>query len=156
MKMRFVFGIALLVFLTGCKDRFSNKRTSRIYNLNLECLNDSAWIFLKDNYSVKNIHNDEFLSALDNFKQLQVSFPVEIYYFKEGPEELIAVSFPHDCVRYVYNPQISKNILNGLSPALSKKNKERVGARIQDILKQYQCDEEKNHRYVQEWDKDVK
>src|SRR5690242_2260297 len=138
--MRLVLGVALLVFLTGCKDRFSNKRTSRIYDLNVECVRDSAWTFLRNNYPVENVDDEKFLSALADFKPLQNVFSVEIFYFKEGPQELIAVSSEHDCVRYVYNPQISKNILNGLSPALSKKNKERVGKRIQDILKRYQCE----------------
>ncbi len=151
--MKIKFEIVIIILLLGCSDPIANKRTSRIYDLNVDCVSDSAWLELKNGHSINNIQDSKIQIILNDFKMMP--FGHEIYYFKENPEELIAVSSEHDCVRYIYNPLISKNVLDGLSPELSKKEKERVGNRIQLILRKYQCKQERNHRYVQEWDKDT-
>ncbi|MDJ1484630.1 hypothetical protein QNI16_29295 [Cytophagaceae bacterium YF14B1] len=83
----------------------------------------------------------------------RMPFDNEVYYFKESPEELIAIR-DNESIGYVYNPHIRDAILDGLSPSLPKKEKERIGNRIQSFLRKYQCKSEHNHRYGQEYDDD--
>jgi hypothetical protein len=123
-----------------------------MYDLNTECVSDQAWTYLKNSHGLDKLKNTDFQKQLWQFELMP--FPHEIYYFESDPEELIAISAEHDCVRYVYNPQLSKNVLDGLSDQLKKKDKERIGNRIQLILRNFHCDEKKTHRYTQEWDKD--
>lgn len=136
--------------LLSCNQCFVNKYTSRIYNLNTECLADSAWKELKSYHSIARIKDSVMLSKLTEFKKMP--FPHIVYYFDGKAPELIAVSADHDCVRYVYNPLISNSILDGLSPELTDQEKERVGNKVQSFLRKYQCQKERKRRYHQEWD----
>lgn len=150
MKRLFFLLMGIMVWSQGCRDPYSNKRTSRIYTLNTECVSDIAWQELRKSHSTDSLKG-EFLLKLKEFKEMP--FDNEVYYFNDAREELIGVS-RHEAVRYVYNPKISNEILDGLSPELSKKEKERIGNRFQSFLRRYQCKRERKHRYGQEWDQD--
>jgi hypothetical protein len=149
MKKLFVICVFAASTTMSCI-QLTNKHTSRIYNLNTECLSDSAWKELDSLHSVTGIKDSVMVSKLAEFHKMP--FSSTIYYFDGPAPELIAVA-AHECVRYVYNPRISDGVLDGLSLELSDIEKERVGDKIQSILRKYQCATEKTHRYVQEWDK---
>lgn len=150
MKKLYVIGLFTVSIIMGCNYSFTNKRTSRVYNLNTECLADSAWKELESYHTVAGLKDSVMISKLADFQKMP--FSNIVYYFDGKDPELIAVSADHDCVRYVYNPLISDDILDGLSPELSNQEKERVGNKIQSFLRKYQCEKEKTHRYHQEWD----
>lgn len=118
-----------------------NEKTSEIYNLNTDCLSKEAWIEMNWRYSTTRITDSEWMEKLEDFKEYP--FPVEILYFDDGPRELIGVGVDHYSVRYVYNPNISNHVLDGLSSDLSDAEKKRIGNRIQTLLMQYQCEEGK-------------
>jgi hypothetical protein len=151
-SIRLIYVLLSLFVICGCKDPFVNARISAIYQLNTECLNDSAWSDLKRYHMVDTISKPELMDVLKKFRKQP--FTTQIYYFN-NPEELIGVD--HDLVRYVFNKKIKEyEILNGLSKELSKTDKERIGSRIQDFLRAYQCKGQRDRRYVQHWDNDKK
>ncbi len=63
-------------------------------------------------------------------------------FFQDEPKELIAVEY--STVRYVYNPKIRSEILDGLSPELSDEEQKRIRNRIQSLLISFQCMEGKD------------
>lgn len=115
-----------------------NEKTSAICSLETDCLYYQAWNQLETKHSTNEISDSILLEKLDEFKILP--FEVYIFYFKDSPEELIAVSTDHFVIRYVYNKKISDNILDGLSPKLKDDEKKRIRARIQNILMEHQCE----------------
>ena len=64
----------------------------------------------------------------------------DIMYFKEDPVELIGLSREHYSVRYVYNSQISPNVLNGYATELNEKEKKRVISKVKKTFLPYKCD----------------
>jgi hypothetical protein len=84
------------------------------------------------------------MNALSNFKN--TSFPVSVIYFEQGPKELIGVDY--SSIRYVFNPLISNQILDGLSPKLNEVEKKRIRNRVQNILMEFQCAEGKKEAEI--------
>ena len=129
--------IIIVIFgLFSCKYGV-NEKTTHIAYINNTCLQKNAWDSIKSIYSTSMIGDTVFLEALSGFKQ--VSFPVSLIYFNEEPRELIGVEY--SSIRYVFNPLISPQILDGLSPELKEAEKKRIRTRVQKILMNYQCEE---------------
>lgn len=128
--------ISIVVLLFFSCNFMVNEKTSWISTLNTECLDDSAWIIIKRDYSTDSVTDKNLLWQIDQIKKMP--FPSDVLYFKEGPEELIGVQYYG--VRYVYNKNISFQVLDGLSPELSESEKQRIQDRIQTLLMEYQCD----------------
>lgn len=74
----------------------------------------------------------EWHRKLSEIKKLP--FKTDVLYFEEEPEELIAVNFPAHCIRYLYNPEISNDVIAGMSSMLDSANKERIKNRIIRVL----------------------
>jgi len=68
-------------------------------------------------------------------------FASELIYFEESPQEIIGVSTDHYQIRYVYNPDLSRKVLNGFSKKLTKAEIDRISKRIYDLLENYGCKE---------------
>jgi hypothetical protein len=117
-----------------------NEKTSQIAYVNNTCLKKNAWDTILNIYSTNRITDSLFMDAVSDFKN--VSFPVSLLYFDQEPKELIGVDY--SSVRYVFNPLISNQILDGLSPELKEDEKKRIRNRVQKILMDYQCESGKN------------
>ena len=74
-------------------------------------------------------------------------FDYEPLYFEETPEELIGLDKNHYVIRYYYNPKISKNLLNGLSPELTDSIKIRIFLKVQMMFYDFQTEEEKDQTH---------
>jgi len=135
--MKLIYIWLLLFLLFSCYG--VNEKTSSIAPLNTECLSKVAWFKIKSRYSVKNIKDSKFIDALEDINN--ESFSTDVLYFKNKPEELIAIATDHYSVRYVFNLNIDDNILNGFQ--LSEKEKKRIQKRIQFLLMEYQCEDGK-------------
>jgi len=136
MKRIFTINITMLSILTACNYGV-NKKTTQIAYINNRCLSKFAWDSIKSNYSINNIKDSIFLNALVDFKN--VSFPVSLIYINEEPSEIIGVDY--SSIRYVFNPKISIQILDGLSPELEEEEKKRIRNRVQKLIMEYQCEE---------------
>ena len=126
----------LTLVIAGCYYGV-NEKTTHISFLNTSCLEENAWDSIKIKYSANAIVNKEFVNAIADFRQM--SFPVSVIYFSDEPKELIGVEYAS--IRYVFNPKISNQVLDGLSPDLSEDEKKRIRNRVQQLLMHYQCEE---------------
>jgi len=70
-------------------------------------------------------------------------FENELIYFSHSPEEVIAISSDHYSIRYVYNPKISDQVLDGFSKSLNESEKDRILKRIESVLEKYGCKKNK-------------
>lgn len=134
--MKLIYCFIIIFLLQSCYE--VNKKTSEISTLNNICLAPNAWLEINKDYSTDYITNPKLIEVLDGFRN--EPFTTEVLYFKNNPEELIAISTDHYGIRYVYNPKISDQILNGLSPQLNEMEKKRIHKRIQTLLMEYQCE----------------
>lgn len=121
-----------------------NDKTTQISYINNTCLKKNAWDTIIHIYSTKRITDSIFTNALSDFKN--TSFPVSVIYFEQEPKELIGVDY--SSIRYVFNPLISNQILDGLSPKLNESEKKRIRNRVQKILLEYQCSEGKKEAEI--------
>ena len=128
--------IIVIAGLFSCKYGVNEKNTHIAY-INNTCLQKNAWDSIESIYTTSVIRDTVFLEAMSGFKH--VSFPVSLIYFNEEPRELIGVEY--SSIRYVFNPLISTQILDGLSPELKESEKKRIRHRVQKILMNYQCEE---------------
>lgn len=136
--INFLLNILIISLIVGCYG--INENTFEIGDLNTDCLDKHAWKELLQKYNTENIEDTMFIEALKDLKL--EPFRTEVLYFRDTyPKELIAVSEDHYSVRYVFNPSISKVILDGLSSELSEKEKKRIRNKIQLLLMEYQCKE---------------
>lgn len=82
--------------------------------------------------------DSQLVKKLKEFRKMP--FATTVLYFPDGPEELIGISTDYYAIRYVYNPDISNEVLSGLSPQLSAAEKKRIGKRILTMLMKHQCE----------------
>ncbi|MCD0468066.1 hypothetical protein [Flavobacterium sp. ENC] len=136
--MKFIYLLIIIVLFQSCRYGI-NEKTSWICDLNTTCLEDNSWTLIMKEYSIDSIKDVKLLEKLQDFKSQP--FQTNVLYFKDEPTELIG--FEYYGIRYVYNSKISNQILNGLSPQLSDKEKKRIHKRIQTLLMKYQCKEGK-------------
>lgn len=117
-----------------------NEKTSEISNINYVCPKDT-WTKIISFYSVDSIKDEAFKLKATDFKNKP--FPTDVIYFNETPKELIGISDDRYAVRYVYNPNLDDEILDGLSSKLNQNEKERIAKRIQNVLEKFNCKENK-------------
>ena len=137
MKNRIFFMSFMILILMGCYG--VNKKTSAISLLNTTCFSEEEWLDMKKMYNTDSIKDSILLEKIRDIKN--EPFPSDILYFKDSPNELIGVNY--SCIRYVYNPLISDQILDGLSPQLTIKEKKRIVSRVQSLIMGYQCEKGK-------------
>jgi hypothetical protein len=133
MKMKNIV-IAMLVCLTACYG--INERTSEIGNLETKCFQQKDWENVKKIYSAKTT-DSSFLETINEIKSK--TFNTEILFFDTNPKEIIAIATDHYSVRYVYNSDISNQVLDGLSSELNDSEKKRITDRIQKLLNFCEC-----------------
>lgn len=129
-----IFSILLFFILTACYG--INERTSSIRNLNYNCKN-CDWDKLFKEHSIEQNSDPKFKQIIDDFKSQP--FENELIYFNNSPEEVIAISSDHYSIRYVYNPKISDQVLDGFSTLLDDVEKDRILKRIENVLEKYGC-----------------
>ncbi|HEX8351167.1 MAG TPA: hypothetical protein VF598_14485 [Hymenobacter sp.] len=113
-----------------------NERTSEICDINqVISLTDSAWSVIFKNHNPDSIKNSDLIKKSEEFKEQP--FSTDVLYFKSNPEELIGIDPNHYSIRYIYDDKISDQVLNGLSPQLQKKEKQRICKRIHTLLEKY-------------------
>lgn len=115
-----------------------NERTSGITDLNYSC-KQTDWDKMKIDHSVESSLDSTFIRKINHFKTKP--FESELFYFKEKPQEIIAISSDHYQIRYVYNPKLSNKILDGFSEKLNNKEVDRISNRIHAMLEKYGCSE---------------
>ena len=128
--------ILLAPLLVSCDGMpFVNGKTSEIGSLNSYCLDNNTWDTLQQMYSINEVKDSSFNSAIRRMKEHWTS-PKYILYFKNDPEEIIACEYY--AVRAVYNPRLSPQILDGLNDSLlTDKEQIRVRNRIINLLANY-------------------
>lgn len=134
MKTIFI-GIILILaiaFLSSCVYGV-NEKTSEIGTINWVC----NWTEFEKKFSTANLKDSLFASKLSEFKQMP--FPTKVLYFDSFPKELIGISEEHYKIRYVYNPTIADQVLDGLSPQLPEFEKQRIQTRMDSTLKANGC-----------------
>ncbi len=129
--------ILMSLFFVGCYYGV-NSKTSEIGNLNTNCLDKNAWSVIYQKYSINDIEDSIYKSQVNDFKGM--AFETDLLYFESNPKEIIAISKEHYSVRYVFNPSLANQILDGLSPMLKEEEKKRIRNRVQNILIEYQCE----------------
>lgn len=135
-RFTFIFYYVLLALIfSSCYG--VNKKTSEIGDLNTDCLDSNAWDNLILKHSVTNITDTLFIESLESLKNR--TFKTDILFFEDYPKELIAVAEDHYSIRYVFNPKISSQVLDGLSSKLNESEKKRIRNRVQKLLMEYQC-----------------
>lgn len=128
---------ASLVLLAGCYG--INEEVPSIELLNTDCLKSNAWDEIVERYSPVAIVDSTFMVKADMLREMP--FYTNVLYFSEDPQELVGMSPNFYFIKYVYNPQISSDIVDGLSPEMTEKERERIQNRIQRLLIPYQCEE---------------
>lgn len=142
-QIKYLF-LLLISTTTGCYYGV-NEKTSEIARLNDFCLKKGARDSIASKYSIKEVKDSVFVSAISDMNNQP--FPVSIIYFSEGPKELLGLGH-YPCVRYVFNPLISDQTLDGLSSELNEKEKKRIRNRVQKILMKYQCEDGKKESEI--------
>lgn len=141
----FTLSLILLLFLSCNGDSyFINEKTSEIYDLNNRCLEDGAWDKILATYGYEDsIINDNvnFKVAVNRIKDKP--FDTDILYFNDENQELIAISSDRYSIRYVYNPEVSSEILDGFSKELTQSQKKRIVERVMNLVMNYQCNDGK-------------
>lgn len=124
------------LFLVSCDGFFINKYTSHIGFLNFNCSDHSAVLdTIISQHQPVNMP-PEFTAMATEFDNMPFTSG-ELVYFDSGPRELIKID--NYMVRYVYNPEISEWVLDGLSTGLSDQEQFRITARIQLLVIEHQC-----------------
>lgn len=116
-----------------------NKKSSEIASLNYDC-GTYEWNQILSDFSTSYFSNNITKQAVEDFKNMH--FKVDLIYLEE-PHEIIGVSEDHYTIRYIYNPIISDQILDGLSSQLTKSEKQRIKNRIARIIEEYGCNTNK-------------
>jgi len=124
--------ILTLLSLSSCLYGI-NEKTSEIGTINWVC----NWPQFEDKYSTERLADSLLISKLPEFRQMP--FPTKVLYFDSYPKELIGISEEHYQIRYVYNPNISDQVLDGLSPQLPEVEKQRIQNRMDSTLKAFGC-----------------
>jgi hypothetical protein len=128
------------VCISSCsRQLLTNKETSAVGSVYAECLDQNAWDTLFNRYSVNDINDTLFSEALIEMNNLYGGGI--ILYLQSDPVELIAISTGIYSVRYIYNPKLSSEILNGFT--LIDSEKKRILNRVQRLLMEFQCEEGK-------------
>lgn len=107
--------------------------------MNTDCIEKGAWDKIKHAHFIEEDIDSSFVGGLMTIKTKP--FKTEILYFSESPEEFIAIY----SVRYVYNPNISSHVLDGVSSESSHQGKDRIVNRVQKLLLKYPCPEGTNN-----------
>jgi hypothetical protein len=136
-KLFYNTSVLISLILFSCDDPFVNKKTSEIGSIYAECLDKNAWDTLFSRYSINNIKDTIFAEALIEMNNQH--FGCRILYLQDDPVELIGADYYS--VRYVFNPKLSSEILNGFTLWDSEKN--RISNRVQKLLMEFQCKEGK-------------
>lgn len=134
MKTYFILTVSILTLasLTSCLYGV-NEKTSEIGTINWVC----HWTEFENKHSTAHLEDSLFVGKLSEFKQMP--FPTKVLYFDSYPKELIGISEEHYAIRYVYNPKIADQILDGMSPQLTKVEKRRIQTRMDSALKAFGC-----------------
>jgi hypothetical protein len=130
--------LLILQLVTSCYG--INSKTSQIGDLDDTCRDKNAWSELTEIYSVDSTTPPEFIEAIDRVRNHHTK-PEYILYFEDEPREVIGSDYYS--VRVVYNPNLSNQILDGLTPKLSDKEQVRIRNRVQKVLMEYQCEKGK-------------
>lgn len=131
--MKKIICLALLVLLASCYG--INEKNSQIFTLSSCCNSDSTWATIYNEHKIENGDKTEVKEIIEDFKRQP--FSTDLIYFKSNPEEYVGISEGGTFVRYVYNKNISNQVLNGLSPQLKDSEKIRIGLRVNALLFNY-------------------
>ena len=126
--------LSIILLLSQCYG--VNKKTSEIGTLNYVC-SDNVQIEILNKYTTDKITNSILKSKVGEFKTMP--FETNILYFESGPTEIIAISKDWYSVRYVYNPDISMRIQNGLGNSMNEQHKNRIMGRIYAVFRMCGC-----------------
>jgi hypothetical protein len=124
--------ILMLTFSNSCFYGV-NEKTSEIGTINWVC----DWDRFEQLYSIERLMDSAFIRKLPEFAQMP--FPTKVLYFEGAAHELIGISENHYQIRYVYNPRIADQVLDGLSPQLPEAEKQRIQRSMDSILRDFGC-----------------
>lgn len=134
--MKLIVISALIFLVASCYG--INEKTSGISSINYSCP-DSQWDSILKDYSVDRITDSSFSKKISSFRTQP--FATKLIYFDQEPKEIIGVSKNYYQIRYVYNPELSSEVLNGFSKKLTPDEVERISKRIYTLLEEYGCKE---------------
>lgn len=135
-KMKYLLYFLLSLILISCYK--ANEITSEICSVNYTC-NNQEWDSILKAYTTDSIKDLALINQLNSFQNKP--FKTDILYFKSNPEELIGISKDRYSIRYVYNSQISNQILDGLSQKLSEIERLRIELRVKKMITDLGCKE---------------
>lgn len=134
---RYIFFVILI--FSSCSYGV-NKENSQIGDLNSKCLDANTWDRMTEIYAFDDISDLTFLKGLYDIEEHFIK-PEYVLYFDDLPKELIGCD--SYSIHAVYNPEISEDVLDGLSLELSDKEQIRIRNRVQKALMEFQCEEGK-------------
>jgi len=133
--MKYILIAFLLTGLLSCDGFGINKKNSYINVISSCCNTDNMWGQILEECSLKNLEDIEVKRIVSEFEALP--FSTNILYFESNPEEYIGVSKNGSSIRYIYNDDLSPNVLNGLSTELSDLEKMRITLRVNAVMMNY-------------------
>ena len=136
---RLIVASIFLLVMNGCYYGV-NKETSEIANLDISCLDTTAWSSLCNKYNTNNIKDTSLLQGLQYVKEHFIE-PTYVLYFDQEPIEIVGCDYYS--IRVVFKPNYKNQALDGLSPQLTDQEQVRIRNRILKILMEYQCSEGK-------------
>ncbi|WMI68194.1 hypothetical protein [Mangrovimonas sp. YM274] len=112
-----------------------NEKSSEIGSLNYD-FGTYEWNQIFSDFSTSYFSSNVTKQVVEDFKKKP--FKVDLIYLKE-PREIIGISEDHYSIRYIFNPIISDQILDGLSSQLTESEKQRIKNRIARIVEVHGC-----------------
>lgn len=127
----------MALLLCECSYYGVNKETSQIATISVNCVlpsnSSKIWDQMKALHPCDSIVlNGEGLDIIELIENRP--FETEVYYFPSEPAEYIAISKNHNSIRYIYNSQISEDVLDGYSKLLDDDQRKRLKNRIESEL----------------------
>ncbi len=129
-KLRAFFVVSLFISCYGV-----NENSSEIGSINYNC-SSSGWNQIFSKFSTSYFSDNVTKQIVEDFNNMP--FKVDLIYLKE-PAEIIGISEDRYTIRYLYNPNISNQILDGLSSQLTESEKERIQTRMVKIFEEHNC-----------------
>ena len=147
MKIKLSLSILIVFILAGCYG--VNSETSEIGTYYWICLDN------KDVQDIIKAHSPDKITDpvfIDGLKEVNNHFlkPEYVIYFDKAPKEI--VGFDGYSIRVAYNPDISHQAVNGLSPQLTDAEQVRIRNRVIKLMWEKECDEGKRRleEYMEE------
>lgn len=122
----------MVLALLACDGFGINEKNSYIAVISSCCNSKVTWSEIYSKYKIRDTSDVKSREIILKFKKQP--FPSKIIYFENNPEEYIGIGNEGSVIRYLYNENLSSEVLDGFSSELSESEKIRITLRLNSIL----------------------